>query len=354
MADIVISYAREDEAIALELARLIQGFGLSVWWDRSLVAGENFYAAIDAEIARAKRVIVLWSHDSVSSRWVLSEAEEASQQQKLLPILVNDVKIPLGFRTYHSIELNDARGRMREILASLNLLEAVAATPEPASAAARVATTAAPLPDESDPDFVSKVFAHIPEPAADGAGPFLMPVEDVFSIKGRGTVVTGSVVRGRLKVHDKVELVGLGATQRTVATGIEAFRKLIDEALVGDNIGVLLSAIEHEQVRRGQVLAAPGSMRSHSRFTAEVYLLTPAQGGRDLTMTSGEQARLYFRSADVLGTLSLTSGDRALESGTRLTVVLDLDTPVALERGLRFALRDSVGTFGIGAVTTLG
>jgi len=196
-------------------------------------------------------------------------------------------------------------------------------------------------------------LAHIPLPAQDADAPFLMPVEDVFSIVGRGTVATGKVARGRIKVGDEIEIVGLRQSQRRVATGVEMFRKLLDGAVAGDNIGVLVRGAEKADIQRGQVLAAPGSIASDTRFTGEVYLLTRDEGGRDKPFASGHRPQFYLWMTDVNGTVTLPGNVKSAVPGERVTLEVELSTPVALERGLRFEIRESGRTVGVGAATQL-
>jgi len=178
-----------------------------------------------------------------------------------------------------------------------------------------------------------------------------MPIEDVFSISGRGTVVTGRVERGVLRPGDEVEIVGLGPTRKTVATSIEMFRKVLDEARPGDNIGVLLRGIGKDEVERGMVLAAPGSIRSYKRFKGEVYVLTKEEGGRHTPFFNGYRPQFYFRTTDVTGTVKLPDGVEMVMPGDNVNLEVELLEPVALEPGLRFAIREGGKTVGAGVVT---
>ena len=184
--------------------------------------------------------------------------------------------------------------------------------------------------------------AYIPTPVRDVDHPFLMPVEDVFSISGRGTVVTGRVERGVLKVGDEIEIVGIRPTQKTTCTGVEMFRKLLDQGQAGDNIGVLLRGTKREEVERGQVLAKPGTITPHTKFTAEVYVLSKDEGGRHTPFFKGYRPQFYFRTTDVTGTIELPEGVEMVMPGDNITMTVQLISPIAMNEGLRFADRKSV------------
>lgn len=195
---------------------------------------------------------------------------------------------------------------------------------------------------------------YIPDPVRDVDRPFLLAIEDIFSITGRGTVVTGRVERGRIKVGDPVQIVGMEKeTKQTVATGLEMFRKTLDEAQAGDNIGVLLRGIEKEGVSRGQVLAAPGSITPHTKFEGEVYVLTKEEGGRHTPFFEGYRPQFYFRTTDVTGDISLPEGVEMVMPGDNVTMSVKLITPIAMEEGLRFAIREGGHTVGAGVVTNI-
>src|SRR3974377_2160353 len=191
-------------------------------------------------------------------------------------------------------------------------------------------------------------FIPIPKRAVDK--PFLMPVEDVFSISGRGTVVTGRIERGIIKVNDEVEIVGLKPTQKTTCTGVEMFRKLLDEGRAGDNVGVLLRGTKRDEVERGMVLAAPGSITPHTEFEAQVYVLSREEGGRHTPFFKGYRPQFYFRTTDVTGTIELPAGTEMVMPGDNVQLVVELITPVAMEKGLRFAIREGGRTVGAGGV----
>jgi elongation factor Tu len=192
---------------------------------------------------------------------------------------------------------------------------------------------------------------HIPEPIRDVDRPYLMPVEDIFSITGRGTVVTGRIERGIVHVGDTVEIVGLADTRSTVATGVEMFRKLLDEGRAGDNVGVLLRGIERQDVQRGQVLAAPGSITPHTSFEAETYILTKEEGGRWTPFFSGYRPQFYFRTTDVTGVMNLPEGVEMIMPGDNIHITVELTKPIALEEELRFAIREGGHTVGAGVVS---
>ena len=201
--------------------------------------------------------------------------------------------------------------------------------------------------------LMEAVDSFIKEPTRDVDRPFIMPVEDVFTISGRGTVVTGRVERGIVKVGDEIEIVGFKATQKTVATGIEMFRKLLDEGQAGDNIGVLLRGTKREEVERGQVLAKPGSITPHTRFNAEAYVLTKEEGGRHTPFFNGYRPQFYFRTTDVTGVVKLPEGTEMVMPGDNINVEIELITPVAMDEGLRFAIREGGRTVGAGVVTKI-
>jgi elongation factor Tu len=192
--------------------------------------------------------------------------------------------------------------------------------------------------------------AYIPEPKRALDGPFLMPVEDVFSISGRGTVVTGRVERGIVKVGDEIEIVGLRPTLKTVCTGVEMFRKLLDQGQAGDNVGVLLRGTKREEVERGQVLAKPASITPHTKFTAEIYVLSKDEGGRHTPFFNGYRPQFYFRTTDVTGSLELAKGTEMVMPGDNVSITVQLIQPIAMEEGLRFAIREGGRTVGAGVV----
>ncbi len=202
-------------------------------------------------------------------------------------------------------------------------------------------------------DLMDAVDSFIPQPERQVDLPFLMPVEDVFSISGRGTVVTGRVERGRVKVSEEVEIVGFKDTTKTVVTGVEMFRKILDEGQAGDNIGVLLRGVKREEIERGQVLAKPGSITPHTNFEASVYILTKEEGGRHTPFFNGYRPQFYFRTTDVTGILHLPEGTEMVMPGDNVKIVGELITPVAMDEGLRFAIREGGRTVGAGVVSKI-
>ena len=195
--------------------------------------------------------------------------------------------------------------------------------------------------------------SHIPEPVRAIDGAFIMPVEDVFSISGRGTVVTGRVERGVVKVGEELEIIGLKPTAKTVCTGVEMFRKLLDQGQAGDNVGVLLRGTKREEVERGQVLAKPGSITPHTKFTAEIYVLSKEEGGRHTPFFHGYRPQFYFRTTDVTGAIELPAGTEMIMPGDNVSVTVSLIAPIAMEEGLRFAIREGGRTVGAGVVAKI-
>jgi elongation factor Tu len=201
--------------------------------------------------------------------------------------------------------------------------------------------------------LMAEVDRYIPQPVRDKDKPFLMPIEDVFSISGRGTVVTGRVERGIVKVGEEIEIVGLKATAKTVVTGVEMFRKLLDQGEAGDNIGALLRGIGREDVERGQVLAKPGSITPHTNFEAEAYILTKEEGGRHTPFFTNYRPQFYFRTTDVTGVVTLPEGTEMVMPGDNARMVVELIQPIAMDEGLRFAIREGGRTVGAGVVTKI-
>ena len=202
-------------------------------------------------------------------------------------------------------------------------------------------------------ELMDAIDSYIPEPVRDVDRPFLMPVEDVFTISGRGTVVTGRVERGVVKVGEEVEIVGIRDTEKTVATGVEMFRKLLDQGQAGDNIGVLLRGVKREGVERGQVLAHPGTITPHKKFRAEAYVLTKAEGGRHTPFFNGYRPQFYFRTTDVTGVVTLPAGVEMVMPGDNITMDGELIGPIAMEKELRFAIREGGRTVGAGVITDI-
>jgi elongation factor Tu len=201
--------------------------------------------------------------------------------------------------------------------------------------------------------LMEAVDSYVPEPTRDLDKPFQMPIEDVFSITGRGTVVTGKVEQGVIHTGDDVEIVGIRPTQKTVCTGVEMFRKILDEGQAGDNIGALLRGTKKEDVERGQVLAKPGSITPHTNFEAQVYVLTKEEGGRHKPFFSNYRPQFYFRTTDVTGTITLPEGTEMCMPGDNTTMTVELIAPIAMDEGLRFAIREGGRTVGAGRVTKI-
>jgi elongation factor Tu len=200
-------------------------------------------------------------------------------------------------------------------------------------------------------ELMAAVDSYIPEPKRDIEKPYLMPIEDVFSIAGRGTVVTGRIERGIVKVSDEIEIVGIKPTQKTVVTGVEMFRKLLDQGQAGDNVGVLLRGIKKEEVERGMVLAKPGSITPHTKFKAEAYILTKEEGGRHTPFFNGYRPQFYFRTTDVTGVVKLAEGVEMVMPGDNMSCSVELITPIAMDKELRFAIREGGRTVGAGVIT---
>jgi elongation factor Tu len=211
---------------------------------------------------------------------------------------------------------------------------------------------------EGDPEWektidelMAAVDSYIPTPERDIEKPFLMPVEDIFTIQGRGTVATGRVERGKVKVNETVEIVGIKATRTTVCTGVEMFKKLLDEGVAGDNVGLLLRGVERKDIERGQVIAKPGSITPHTKFKAEAYVLTKEEGGRHTPFFTGYRPQFYFRTTDVTGVAALPAGVEMVMPGDNVAMEIELIAPIAMEKGLRFAIREGGRTVGAGTVS---
>ncbi len=202
-------------------------------------------------------------------------------------------------------------------------------------------------------DLMAQVDEYVPTPVRDLDKPFLMPIEDVFSITGRGTVVTGKVEQGRVHTGDEIEIVGIKATSKTTCTGVEMFRKLLDEGQAGDNIGALLRGVDKDEVQRGQVLAAPGSITPHTEFEAQVYVLSKEEGGRHKPFFTNYRPQFYFRTTDITGTISLPEGTEMCMPGDNTEMHVELINPIAMDEGLRFAIREGGRTVGAGSVTKI-
>ena len=210
-----------------------------------------------------------------------------------------------------------------------------------------------PEAEKTIDELMEAVDNYIPQPARETDKPFLMPIEDVFSISGRGTVVTGRIERGQIKVGEEVEIVGIRETRKTVVTGVEMFKKLLDSGIAGDNVGLLLRGVERKEVERGQVVAKPGSITPHTKFKAEAYVLTKEEGGRHTPFFNGYRPQFYFRTTDVTGTASLPEGVEMVMPGDNTQLVIELGQPIAMEKGLRFAIREGGRTVGAGSISEI-
>ncbi|HEY3284733.1 MAG TPA: EF-Tu/IF-2/RF-3 family GTPase, partial [Armatimonadota bacterium] len=206
---------------------------------------------------------------------------------------------------------------------------------------------------QSIQELMDAVDSYVPTPERAVDRPFLMPVEDVFTITGRGTVATGRVERGVVKTGEPVEIVGIKATRSTVCTGVEMFRKILDQGQAGDNVGLLLRGVERKEIERGQVVAKPGSIKPHTKFTGEVYILSKEEGGRHTPFFKGYRPQFYFRTTDVTGTVELPEGVEMVMPGDNVTIVGELLQPIAMEEGLRFAIREGGHTVGAGVVAKI-
>jgi elongation factor Tu len=202
-------------------------------------------------------------------------------------------------------------------------------------------------------ELMAKIDEHIPQPARPLDQPFLMPIEDVFSISGRGTVVTGRIEKGVVNVNEEIEIIGIKDTTKTVCTGVEMFRKLLDSGQAGDNVGVLLRGTKREEVERGQVLAKPGSIKPHKKFKAEAYVLNKDEGGRHTPFFKNYRPQFYFRTTDVTGTIELPAGTEMVMPGDNVAMTVELLTPIAMDKGLRFAIREGGRTVGAGVVAEI-
>jgi len=207
--------------------------------------------------------------------------------------------------------------------------------------------------EKSIEELMAAVDSYIPQPAREVDKPFLMPVEDIFSISGRGTVATGRIERGQVKVGETVEIIGIRPTRNTVVTGVEMFKKLLDSGMAGDNVGLLLRGVDRKEIERGQVIAKPGSITPHTKFKAEVYVLTKEEGGRHTPFFSGYRPQFYFRTTDVTGVAQLAEGVEMVMPGDNSQLEIELIAPIAMEKGLRFAIREGGRTVGAGTVSEI-
>src|SRR6185436_15676273 len=207
--------------------------------------------------------------------------------------------------------------------------------------------------EKSIEELMAAVDSYIPQPEREVDKPFLMPVEDIFSISGRGTVATGRIERGIVKVGEEVEIVGINDTRKTVVTGVEMFRKLLDSGMAGDNVGLLLRGVDRKDIERGQVISKPNSIKPHTKFKAEVYVLSKEEGGRHTPFFSGYRPQFYFRTTDVTGVAQLPQGVEMVMPGDNIAMEIELIMPIAMEKGLRFAIREGGRTVGAGAISEI-
>ncbi len=291
-------------------------------------------AATDGPMPQTREHILLMRQVGVPRVVVFLNKVDLVQDEELLELVELEVRELLNKYSYPGDETPIIRG------SALKALQSSGKRGDP----------------DADPIFalMDTVDQYIPEPQREIDKPFLMPVEDVFTITGRGTVGTGRVERGQVKVGEEVEIVGLKEeTRKTVVTGIEMFRKLLDIGIAGDNIGVLLRGIERTEIERGQVLAKPGSVKPHKKFKAEVYVLSKEEGGRHTPFFGNYRPQFYFRTTDVTGTIKLPEGVEMVMPGDNVQMEVELITPIACEEGLRFAIREGGRTVGAGVVTTV-
>ncbi len=291
---------------------------------------------------------------------VVSAADGPMPQTREHVLLARQVNVPYIVVFLNKVDMVDDEELLE--LVELEVRELLSSYDFPGDDLPLIRGSALKALESGDPDspdtkcifeLMDAIDRYIPLPERDIDKPFLMPVEDVFSISGRGTVATGRVERGRIKVGEEVEIVGITETRKTVATGVEMFRKLLDEGQAGDNIGVLLRGIKREEVERGQVLAKPKSITPHTKFNAEIYVLSKEEGGRHTPFFNGYRPQFYFRTTDVTGTVTLPEGVEMVMPGDRVTVVAQLITPIAMEKELRFAVREGGRTVGAGVVAEI-
>jgi elongation factor Tu len=288
---------------------------------------------------------------------VVSAADGPMPQTREHVLLARQVAVPAMVVALNKVDLVDDPELLDLVELEVRELLSQYQFPGDKTPVIRVSATKAlagdPEAEKQILELVKSVDDFIPDPVREKDKPFLMPVEDVFSITGRGTVATGRVERGTIKVGEDVEIVGLRDTQKTVVTGVEMFRKLLDQGEAGDNIGALLRGIEKDAVERGQVLAKPGSITPHKRFKAEVYVLSKEEGGRHTPFFNGYRPQFYFRTTDVTGIAKLPQGVEMVMPGDNVNIEVELITPIAMEKAMRFAIREGGRTVGAGRVTEI-
>ena len=291
-------------------------------------------AASDGPMAQTKEHLLLARQVNVPSVLVFLNKVDQVDDEELLELVEMEIRELLSSYDFPGDEIPIIRGSALRALEALTAGKIAKETPE----------------CQCIFELMDAVDQYIPEPERASDKPFLMPVEDVFTITGRGTVATGRVERGVVKVNDPVQIVGLRETKQTVVTGVEMFRKLLDQAIAGDNIGALLRGIQRSEVERGQVLAKPGSIHPHTHFNSEVYVLTKEEGGRHTPFFSGYRPQFYFRTTDVTGTIKLPDGVEMVMPGDNIEMEITLITPIAMDEGLRFAIREGGRTVASGVV----
>ncbi|HUI07443.1 MAG TPA: elongation factor Tu [Verrucomicrobiae bacterium] len=288
---------------------------------------------------------------------VVSAADGPMPQTREHVLLARQVAVPAMVVALNKVDLVDDPELLDLVELEVRELLSQYQFPGDKTPVVRVSATKAlagdPKEEQQILELIKAVDAFIPEPTREVDKPFLMPVEDVFSITGRGTVATGRVERGMIKVGEEVEIVGLRETQKTVVTGVEMFRKLLDQGQAGDNIGALLRGIEKDGVERGQVLAKPGSITPHRKFKGEVYVLSKEEGGRHTPFFNGYRPQFYFRTTDVTGAAKLPQGVEMVMPGDNVNLEVELITPIAMEKTMRFAIREGGRTVGAGRVTEI-
>ncbi|MBK8190503.1 MAG: elongation factor Tu [Vampirovibrionales bacterium] len=296
-------------------------------------------AATDGPMPQTREHILLARQVGVPQLVIFLNKCDAVDDEELLDLVEMETRELLSKYEFDGDNIKIVRG------SALKALEKVIANPKIAKGEDKWV--------DSIHELMAAVDDQIPLPERPLSQPFLMPIEDVFSITGRGTVVTGRIERGKVKVGEEVEIVGLGDTRKTIVTGVEMFRKLLDEGMAGDNVGALLRGIDKNDVQRGQVLAAPGTIKPHTKFKANVYVLTKEEGGRHTPFFGNYRPQFYVRTTDVTGTIQLPAGTEMVMPGDNIMMDVELITPVAIEAGMRFAIREGGRTIGAGVVDTI-
>jgi elongation factor Tu len=286
-------------------------------------------AATDGPMPQTREHILLARQVGVPAMVVFMNKVDAVEDEELLELVELEVRELLSSYEFPGEEIPVIRG---SALGGLNGEERWEATIE---------------------ELMNAVDSYIPTPARETDKPFLMPVEDIFTIQGRGTVATGRIERGVVKVNESVEIVGIRETRQTVVTGVEMFKKLLDEGVAGDNVGLLLRGVERKEIERGQVISKPGTIKPHKRFKAEAYVLTKEEGGRHTPFFSGYRPQFYFRTTDVTGVAKLPEGVEMVMPGDNVEMEIELISSIAMEKGLRFAIREGGRTVGAGTVTEI-